>query len=153
MRERRTPGPEVRGGLEVRDAEDRPSPSRHRHRRDWPPAPGDGIGRGGPALAATERSQEFLESARQQVQRGDVPGGDHPAAQRGPGRPRQSRGTPSLGELYLRTGQYDSAERELSRAHAGRPSDATELMLGQALLALGRSEEVLKVVQGHRRRC
>ncbi|MCI4661738.1 MAG: tetratricopeptide repeat protein [Neomegalonema sp.] len=52
----------------------------------------------------------------------------------------------SLAHLYLQTGDLLSAEKEARRTHSSQPSDLSEILLGQALIGLGRAEEALEVV-------
>src|SRR3954454_21043191 len=96
--------------------------------------------------AATSPSQEYLANAQQRLQQGDVRAAIIQLRNAVQADPENLDARLALGQLYLRIGEADSAEKELRRVYSARPDDATELLLGQALLALNRSEEVLKTV-------
>ena len=98
------------------------------------------------SLAATDPSQEFLDNARQRLAQGDVRAAIIQLRNALQADPTNLDARQSLGQLYLQVGEAEAAEKELRRAHAGQPSDATEMLLGQALLVLNRPEEVLQVV-------
>ena len=96
--------------------------------------------------AATSPSQEYLANAQQRLQQGDVRAAIIQLRNAVQADPENLDARLALGQLYLRIGEADSAEKELRRVYSARRDDATELLLGQALLALNRSEDVLKIV-------
>lgn len=98
------------------------------------------------AQAATDPSQEYLDNARQRLQQGDVRAAIIQLRNALQADPKNLDARQALGQLYLQVGEAEAAEKELRRAHSGRPTDQTELLLGQALLALNQSEEVLQIV-------
>ncbi|MGD9507062.1 MAG: XrtA/PEP-CTERM system TPR-repeat protein PrsT [Geminicoccaceae bacterium] len=97
------------------------------------------------AWAATDRSQDFLDNARQRLEQGDVRAAIIELRNALQTNPDNLEARETLGRLYLQIGQPDAAEKELRRAYTARPSDATGFLLGQALLALNRPAEVLEI--------
>jgi len=106
------------------------------------------LGAGGPTLAVAASAGGFLEDAQQRYQKGDLRAAiiQLRNALQADSNDLDARRT--LGRLYLESGQYEPAEKELRRAYEARPDDTTELLLGRALLALDRPEDVLKIVRG-----
>ncbi len=98
------------------------------------------------APAATDPSREFLDNARQRLEQGDVRAAIIQLRNALQSDPDNVDARLTLGQLYLRVGEAAAAETELRRVYKARPDDASEVMLGQALLALNRSDEVLAIV-------
>jgi putative PEP-CTERM system TPR-repeat lipoprotein len=101
----------------------------------------------GPAFATPERSQRFLSDAVKELEKGDVGAAVIQLRNAVQQDPNNLEARKVLGEVYLRSGDPTSAEKELRRAYEGAPSDEVELLLGRALLQLQNFDEALKVVK------
>jgi putative PEP-CTERM system TPR-repeat lipoprotein len=99
-----------------------------------------------PAPAATDASQQFLDNARERLEQGDVRAAIIQLRNALQSDPDNIDARLTLGQLYLQIGEAAAAETELRRVHKAKPGDASEVLLGQALLALGRSDELLQIV-------
>jgi cellulose synthase operon protein C len=99
-----------------------------------------------PAHAVAQRSQEFFSNAVERLNRGEVNAAIIQLRNALQEDPENTAARLMLGRLYLQTGDVAGAEKELRRAHDAMPSDETELLLGQALLALNRPADVVSVV-------
>ncbi len=62
--------------------------------------------------------------------------------------PSNLRARQLLGEIYLNAGRLPDAEKELMRVHETAPNIANSISLARALLAQGKAEDVLALVDG-----
>lgn len=95
------------------------------------------------AGATVERAEEFLEDAISRLEGGDINASIIQLRNALQEDPENLEARLMLGRLYLQRGEVVAAERELARVHAAAPSEQTSLLLGEALLGLGRYEEAL----------
>lgn len=96
--------------------------------------------------AATDQSQQFLEDAGRRLERGDINAAVIQLKNALQQDPSNIAARLLLGQIYLRQEAYADAEKELRRALDRKPSDDVRVLLGRALLGLGRHEEALTAV-------
>ena len=98
------------------------------------------------ASAVTDRSLEYLDDARERLESNDVNAAIIQLRNAIQDDPENAQARALLGRLHLERGYVADAEKELSKAFETIKTDEVALHLGQALLALGRSADVLDVV-------
>jgi len=100
-----------------------------------------------PALADSARSQDYFKDALEWLQKGDGRAALIQLRNAIKEDPDNFAARLLLGRLYLEARNLPAARKELEIAHAGAPSDESEVYLGQALLAGREFETVLRTVR------
>jgi putative PEP-CTERM system TPR-repeat lipoprotein len=93
-----------------------------------------------------ERSRSFYEDALKQLESGNAAAAIIQLRNALQQNPDNADARLLLGQLYLQAGDGPSAEKELRRALSARPSDETEILLGNALLMQQKYDAVLSAI-------
>lgn len=99
-----------------------------------------------PAHADTQQSQRFYDEGVQQLQSGNASAAVIQLRNAIQQDPANLKARQLLGQLYLRTGDAVSAEKELRRVFEAQRSDEVELQLAQALMMQRRYGDVFAVL-------
>ena len=99
-----------------------------------------------PAHADTQQSQRYYNDGVQQLQSGNASAAVIQLRNAIQQDPANLKARQLLGELYLRTGDAVSAEKELRRVFEAQRSDEVELQLAQALMMQRRYADVFSVL-------